>query len=463
MKAKALPYQRQGVRDLEDFLEEGGGGLLADDMGLGKTLQTLWLLRRSTVGDMFPALVICPASVKYTWEHEAAEHVNLRSQVLEGRTPPAGTLGLDMMPKLLIINPDILANWLPYLLRIGLKTIVMDECQYFTNLKTKRTKATIKLARAVPYRLALSGTPLTNRPSELWPTLHMIRPDEFPSFFSYAQSYCKPRRRPWGWVYDGAENLDQLHAVLKATCMVRRMKTDVLKDLPSKMRRVVPMEIERAAEYQYAAGDFLNWLRENHGGHRANKAARAVAVTRIGYLLRLAAKLKARRVVQWVNNFLEEFPDEKIVLFAVHKKMIEVLQRRVRGKHVTVDGSVTGRNRKLAVDEFRRNKECRVFIGNIRAAGTGVDGLQDVCNTTAFAEIWWRPGDIIQAEDRIWRIGQGNVAWINYLIAGGTIEEDLCRIIQTKQSIIRSTLDGAPFEGDMNVFDQLIKVLGKTL
>ena len=458
MPAKPYQYQKEGVWDMEDFLDLDGGALLADDMGLGKTLQALWLLQRQRVGNMFPALVVCPAGVKYTWEHEALEHVRLRAQVLEGRTPPSGRIGI--VPKLIIINPDILKAWLPYLLRLGLQTLVLDECHYFMNPKRKRTKAAITLARQVPFRIALSGTPLTNRPAELWPTLHMLRPKVFPSFFSYAQEYCNPKREYGRWTYKGATNIPKLHATLKRTCMIRRLKSEVLKDLPKKVRRVVPMDLTDRGEYQQARDDFLGWLRKNYSKGKAVKASKAAAIARIGYLLRLAAKLKARNVVAWANAFLTEFPENKLVLFAIHQKMIGVLQRRVQAKHVTVDGSVTGRKRTLAVNTFRKDPATRVFIGNIKAAGVGVDGLQDVCSDLAFCELWWRPGDHIQAEDRIYRIGQDMVTWINYLVAGGTIEEDLCRIIQIKQQIINGTLDGETCNDDLDVFDQLLKVIG---
>lgn len=455
MAAKAFPYQQAGVKAIEEF---GGRCLLADEMGLGKTLQALWFLKRERLQTL-PALVVCPASVKYTWEAQAREHVGVRAQVLEGQTPPTGRVS-DVVPELTIINPDILRHWLPYLKKLGIRTIVLDECQMFQNPRAKRTKAAMQLARQTPHVLAMSGTPLTNRPSELWPTLHMVRPDLFPSFFSYAQTYCEPKRTPWGWEYKGATNLAELHGVLRGSCMVRRLKADVLGELPAKVRHVVPMELSKPDEYNEARDDFMGWLRKNHYGNRATRAARAAAVTRIGYLLRLSAQLKARSVVQWAQRWLEE-SDGKLVVFAIHQKMIGVLQRRLGVPTVTVDGSVTGRKRKYAVDQFRRDPNCRVFIGNIKAAGTGVDGLQDVADTMAFAELWWRPGDHIQAEDRIHRIGQNRVAWINYLVAGGTIEEDLCRIIQTKQQTIRATLDGGPLNEDLDVFDQLLNVMEK--
>jgi len=458
--ARPFPYQREGVRDLEDFLSIAGGALLADDMGLGKTLQALWLLRREKVGPMFPALVVCPANVKYGWEHTALEHVGIRAQVLEGRTPPGGGFGAAP-PKITIINPDILNAWLPHLLRVGYRTLILDECQFFSNPTAKRTKAAIEIARAVPFRLALSGTPLMNAPGELWPTLYMLRPDKFRSLFAFAEEFCRPKKQFGRWTYKGARNLGQLHALLRRTCMVRRLKEDVLHDLPDKVRAVVPMELCDRGEYEHASRDFIGWLHKHYRDDRGrvHRAARAAAVTRVGYLVRLAARLKARAVVGWVNRFLYECPGEKLCLFGVHQKMLRLLERRIKAPHTTVDGNVTGRRRKAAVDTFRHDPRCRVFIGNIRAAGVGIDGLQEVCANLAFAELWWVPGVHTQAEDRIYRIGQGGTAWIHYLVAGGTIEEDLCRIIQTKQAIIHAALDGDACGGDMAVFDQLIETM----
>lgn len=460
MPAKPFPYQREGVLDMEDFLGIGGGVLLADDMGLGKTLETLWCLRRGRPGVMFPALVVCPANVKYGWEHSSLEHVGIRSQVLEGRKPPAGGFGVSI-PKITVINPDILSSWLPHLRGVGFRTLVLDECQFFSNPTSKRTKAAMELARGVPYRIALSGTPLMNSPGELWPTLHMLRPDKFRSFFSFADEFCSAKLRFGKWTYGGARNLDKLHTLLRRTCMVRRLKDDVLSDLPKKVRTVVPMDLSDRAEYEHAASDFVGWLHKNYRDNlgKVARAARAEAVTKVGYLVRLAARLKARSVVDWANRFLEERPGEKLVLFGVHQKMLRLLERRVRAHSVTVDGGVVGRRRKAAVDMFRKDPKTRVFIGNVRAAGVGVDGLQDVCQTLAFAELWWVPGVHTQAEDRIYRIGQHGVAWINYLVAGGTIEEVLCRIIQTKHQRIHATLDGADYSRDMDVFDQLIAVM----
>lgn len=454
---KPYAFQKEGILKMEQFLKRHGGTLLADDMGLGKTLQTLWLLIRERAGPMFPALVVAPASVKYGWEH-AAHEIGRGAQVLEGRKPSHGARLLQP-PPITIINPDILPYWADTLRNTGFRTIILDECHMFGNPSSQRTRAAFDVAGAAKYRIALSGTPLMNTPAELWPTLFMLRPDKYPSLFSFAEDYCYPRFEYGRWKFKGAKNLPELHSELTAACMVRRRKEDVLHDLPAKNRVMVPMELRHADEYHAARTDFRAWLqrhfRDNQG--KIKKAMRAQAVTRVGYLLRLAARCKVRSVVDWANRFLKE-TGEKLVIFGVHKKMIGSLHKHIKEKSVVVDGGVAGRSRKLAVDQFRHDSSTRIFIGNMRACGVGVDGLQDVCTNAAFAEMWWVPGIHAQAEDRIYRIGQKGVAWIHYLIAPGTIEERLLKIVREKQTTVTSVLDGANCQ-DVDVFDELLAAL----
>lgn len=238
--------------------------------------------------------------------------------------------------------------------------------------------------------------------------------------------------------------------------MVRRLKKDVLKDLPEKMRCVVPVEISDRKEYEKARDDFAGWLKSVQPD-RVQSALRAQQITQIGYLLRLTAKLKLRSVVEWCNNFLEG-SDEKLVVFGVHTKMIEALDRRLNGgKHVVVDGSVTGRLRKAACDQFQRDPKTRVLIGNIKAAGVGL--TLTAASTVAFAELFWTPGAMTQAEDRCHRIGTTQTVWAYYLTAAGTIEERLAKAIQEKQRVIRATLDGGTMEDDLSILDQLLAEL----
>ena len=439
-RPKAFPFQKKTVYRIEEF---GGRALLGHEMGLGKTLCSLWFMKRQRL-DTLPALVVCPASVKWNWVHEAETHVGLRTLVLEGQKP-SKRLKLGNV-KVVIINYDILKHWLPVLEKLKFKTIVFDECHYLQNRRTQRTKAATRIATGIPHCLALSGTPLTNRPSELFTSLHILVPEEFPAYWTFAQNYCAPKMTRWGWDYSGASNLEDLHQRLKKTCLIRYLKQDVLHELPDKVRNVVPLELSNPKEYVKARDNFIVWLREN-APDKVTSASRAIQLARIGYLLRLAAKLKLRGVVEWANRFLEE-TDEKLILFAVHKKCIAALSRRVNAKHVIIDGSVKSKDRQASVQQFQQDDKTRLFIGNIRAAGVGIN--LNAASTLGFAELWWKPGDHLQAEDRPHRIGQKNTVFINYFVGHETIEEVLCEILQRKQQIIREALDGKGL-GDLSV------------
>ena len=425
--------------------------LLSWDMGLGKTVVTNAIFHRNP--QALPAVVVCPASVKYQWESEAARF-GIRSMIAEGRTPPRIN-GLAQNDRLVIINYDILPTWVDTLSSMGMKTVVLDECQMLGNSRSKRTKAAVKVSRGMKYAIGLSGTPLTNRPAELWPTLNIIRPDLFGSFWHYASDFCEPRFIRGGWQYKGAENLKELHRQLQPV-MIRRRKRDVLDDLPPLRRRVVPVQIRKPAEYKEASNDFLGWLKRTNAG-RWRAAARSEQMTRVGYLLRLTARLKMRAVIQWANDFLEQ--GDKLVLFAFHKKAINALKRKCNAKSVVVDGSVTGRNRKAAVDQFRKDPNTRLLIGNLKACGTGVDGLQEVCSTAGICELWWVPGAFLQLEGRLERIGQKNQIDMVYLVAQGPIEEKLCKVLQEKQRVIAETLDGDATSGGLNLFDELMSIM----
>lgn len=448
MKATPLPYQVESIREIDRFR---GRVLLAHEMGLGKTLIALWWWERHKTAS--PAVVVCPASVKYQWEHECLINLGVKPCVLEGQTPSSnGGVGRSK-PSIVIVNYDVLPHWMKWIEALNPQCVIVDESQYCRNLQARRTKTVRALAKGRPFVLALSGTPLTNKVIELFPTLQMIKPKVFSSRYAFAQSYCSPKWTPWGWKYDGAENLDELRERLNRHCMVRYLKKDVLKELPAKTRRVLAVGMDDESEYREAVDHFLRWMPKSNPA-KLLTAQKAQTLVKLGYLKRLAARLKLRSVVDWTNRWLKEYPDEKIVLFAWHRKMIEALQRRIEAKSVTIDGSVVGRRRKSAVDQFQNDRRTRVCIGNIRAAGVGI--TLTAASTLAFAELSWVPADHTQAEDRIHRIGQTKKSWIWYLVAGGTIEEDLCEILERKQKVILATLDGEGNPDDLNVYSQLL-------
>ena len=447
-KLKKIPYQLKAVHKIEQF---HGRALLADEMGLGKTVEALLWVKHHPKAR--PVIVVCPASLKWMWESFVHRVLKIRCEVLHGTTPPK--TGLIGKHSFLIINYEILQYWIPHLKKLKPKILLIDECHYIKNYKAKRAQAIRKL-RKTPYIIAISGTPLTNRPAELWTTIHLLRPNEFKEKLPFLIRYCNRKWTPWGWDVSGASHLKELHRRLKSTMMIRRLKKDVLKELPDKIRHTIPLEIERE-EYDEAVDNFIRWLSKKSIS-KAKRAAKAMWLVRMGYLKRLAAELKMKSVLSWIDDFLEE-DSGKLVLFCTHKKIVEILHNRYKGICVIIDGGVTGINRKRAVRSFQNNKRIRVFIGNIKAAGLGI--TLTAASSLAFVEMDWVPSNMWQAEDRIHRIGQKNAANIYYLIAKDTIEQDIMKILNKKANTVVATLDGGTKANQLNIFDELEKALKK--
>jgi SWI/SNF-related matrix-associated actin-dependent regulator 1 of chromatin subfamily A len=440
------PFQMEGALAIRAF---GGRALLADEMGLGKTIQALYWLWRSKSAR--PCVVVCPASVKYNWEREA-KRFGLLAEVLEGTTPPRRQP--QVHAPLYIINYEILRYWRKWLRRMGIQVVILDECHYIKNQDSKRFKSCNALCAGVPHVIALSGTPLTNRPAELWPTLHILMPEKYNSFFTYAVRYCKPKRLPWGWSYMGAKHLPELHANLKSECMIRRLKKDVLPELPDKQRYPAVVEIRDRHEYNEAANDFLGWLRRTSPA-KAKKASRAESVVKVGYLLRLAAKLKTKAVISWIEDFLEK-SDGKLIVFTVHRKRITSLEKHFHKElWTTVDGRVKGRDRLAACDRFQHDARTRLFFGNSRAAGIGL--TLTAATTVLVADLPWTPGELGQSEDRAHRFGQTKEVSVYYIVARDTIEEDLCDTLRDKQEVLDAVLDGRQGVNDLDILGELLK------
>jgi len=442
MKNKAYKYQLEAVRRIEHF---NGRALLADEMGLGKTIEALLWIRRHP--KRRPVIIVCPASLKWMWKSFVRRVLRVSCKILYGTTP----LSLKKTYDFLIINYEILQYWVNDLKKLNPKILIIDECHYIKNHKAQRTKA-VRTLKDIPYIIAISGTPLTNRPAELYNTIHLLRPDIFEAKLPFTIRYCNRKWTPWGWDISGASHLDELHTKLKSTMMIRRLKKDVLKELPDKIRHTIPLEIERK-EYDEAVHNFVKWLSKISTA-KAKRAAKAEQLVKMGYLKRLAAELKMKLVISWIDDFLEE-TEGKIVLFCFHRKIIDILYDNYKKTCVVIDGSVTGIDRKKAVRSFQKDKRIRIFIGNIKAAGVGI--TLTAASSLAFVEMDWVPGNHTQAEDRIHRIGQKNTANIYYLIAKDTIEAALCKVIQKKQKVLAATLDGKTKVNELNVFDSLLK------
>ncbi len=433
MKSKLRRYQIRGVR----FLAKAGGrAILGDDMGVGKTIQAIgWTVLNQAAR---PIVIVCPASVKYGWQWQLAKHAGIRSVVLEGRTPDRMKLaGSDVW----VINYDILKAWLPVLKARRPKLLIVDECHRIQNRKTQRTKACLDLGKKAPHVIAISGTPITSRPIQFFPILHLIAPSIFPSFWDYAFRYCDPKRafRGRGWDLRGADNLDELHELVSGL-MIRRMKADVLKELPPKTRTIIPVRLDNQAEYAEAEQDFLHWLGKAKGSKAVRRARGAEGLIRLGALQHLSARGKLATITQWIKDWWED-GGGKLVVFAIHQDILKQLHKTFPSA-VRVDGTVTAAKREAAVRRFQKDRNCKLFLGNLKAAGEGIDLYAS--STVLFTEIGWTAAEHEQAEDRVLRYGQkASRVDAFYFIGRDTVDEDnLLDVVRVKGQVCADILDG---------------------
>lgn len=426
-RGELYSFQRETVAYLE---ARNGRGLVGDEMGLGKTAQAIaWVL----LNQAFPAIIVCPASLKLNWRSEIRKFADAEYHdihICQGRKPhDAGD------KQWIIINYDILAYWVDHLAGMKPQTIIMDEVHYTKNAKAKRTKATRMLAKKAPHVIGLTGTPIVSRPVEFFTILNLLRKDVFGSFWTYARRFCNARHNGFGWDFTGASNTEELHEMASEYCMIRHLKKDVLKDLPPKQRSMVPIEIDmdRYAVAYDEEMDPLPWITS---------------------LKRKVAELKLEGALSWIEDFLES--GEKLVVFAHHHTVLDALEEKFGKVSVRVDGRITQEDRHEAVQRFQGDSDVRLFIGQTQAAGTGL--TLTAASNVAFLEFEWTPGEHDQAEDRVHRIGQeADSITAYYLIADGTIENDIVELLDKKRTVLAQVLDGASAEEELSIFQDLME------
>ena len=434
LKRSLYPFQAQGVAFLE---HRKGRAIIGDDMGLGKTVQALAYLQAHP--ELKPAIIVTPAAVKYNWLKEAKIWMDdTRSfEVLEGKKP----YEVDT-DDIIILNYDIVSGWWKYLASLDPKVMVLDECHAIMNNTAARTKAVKMLAKKIPHIIPMSGTPVINRPKEIFNAVSLVEPNLFPSFWAFAMRYCNATHNGFGWDFNGASNIEELYEKLQGV-MIRRKKEEVLTELPPKQRSYIPIEISNRKDYTKAEDDFLEWVHTTRGAKAAAKASNAEALARIAALRYLAAKGALKQSMEWIKEFIST-TSHKLVVFAIHKEIIELLMNEFGEVAVKIDGSTPAKNRPEVVEKFQTDPGTRLFVGNINAAGVGI--TLTAAHNVAFLELPWTPGLLDQAEDRCNRIGQKNAVNIWYLIPKQTIEEHLAKVIDEKRGVITAVLDGKEVE-----------------
>lgn len=396
--------------------------------------------------DKVPVIIICPAVSKLMWERAIHNWLpKAKVEMLSGRTQSRTTA------EFLIINYDVASKWRGRLKQRDAQVLILDECHYIKNNNAKRTKAIKLIAKGIPHILALSGTPIENRPVEIYNAWQLVDPVNCPPYWSFTKRYCKRKKNFFGgWDVSGANHTEELHKILTGTIMLRRRKADVLKDLPAKVASFVPLVLHNKKDYNSAEADFIAYVKEVYGAKAADKKKKAVAVTKMEELKQLAAKGKLPEVIEWIKDFLEV--EDKFVVFAWHTFVIDAIMEAFPKIAVRVDGKT--KNKQACEDKFQNDPNCHLFVGQMKAAGVSL--TLTASSNVGIIEYPWTPGTLNQAIDRVHRITQKGSVTVYYFMAQNTIDEKTAKVLDVKQKTIGAVIDGDECPEDTTLFEDLI-------
>lgn len=412
---KLRKYQEEGVQRLLELTAKRHAALLADEPGLGKTATTAEYINRTLPKTV---LIVCPASLRLNWGSELNTWVKTRPGHVEIRSYEEITSGKAILPEY-----DLIA---------------FDEAHYLKNPNAARTQACLALKGKT--RLFLTGTPVVNRPMDLFPILKSMGMKYTKTQFGkkYCGGYLKLvgfRPKKYAWDFTGSSNEEELGQMLRAHVMVRRTKKDVLTELPPKIRTIIELDIpvEESADLTGKATRYFSAL---------DTAAENIAELEQTLFEELASRRhdEAMRKVPSVISFIRDLllEEDKIVVFAYHREVLEAIRAELNHQHVEnvlLYGGLNDTAKDLAVREFQKG-DAKVFLGQLTAAGTGL--TLTASRTVVFAEHDWVPGNLTQCEDRCHRFGQKDPVRVIHLVPANSIEARMIRVVTEKQRVIEA-------------------------
>jgi len=447
------PFQKVGVA----FAEASHGRcLIGDDMGVGKTIQAL--AYASLYPTERPLLVVCPANVKYNWKKEVGLWLPNESIHVVNTGKADAVKDADVI----IINYDLMAKQADRLNRLAPRITVFDEIHYLKNSKAKRTSSSISVGRLSPKVLGLSGTAIASRPAEFFNSLNLLAPSQFTSEWDYKQRYCDPWHNGFGWDFTGASNTQELNERTRDMC-IRRLKKEVLTELPDKVRQFIPIELSKAdrSEYDYKQEEY--WHTMDHHAAMGESLPQGFALQMIQDLRHTCGRLKVPSAVSWIRDYHDN-THKPIVVFCHHKDVLGGIHRglmpSMKGNGLRtgiINGDVAASMRATLVSAFQAG-ELDVLLCNTMAAKEGI--TLTAADTVLFVEREWVPTDEEQAEDRVYRIGQESQSvHAVYLSVSNTIDEHFDRVVEGKRQVVKAVLDGGDVEERKTLVKELVQRL----
>ncbi len=444
LKAELRPYQVQGLKWLNYLHDQNLGGCLADDMGLGKTLQTIALLANVYPNEKTPSLIVMPKSLLFNWAREVEKFApHLRTYTLYGTNR-----NLDEMREahLVFTTYAIMRNEIEKLKDESFYYIILDESQNIKNLTTQSAKAALLLRGK--HRLALSGTPIENNLGELYALFHFLNPAMFGSANQFQENYITPIQR-----HNDQEAVSQLRRKIYPF-VLRRLKRDVLADLPDKIEQTLFVEMgeDQKRLYEQRRQYYATAIKEQIAAKGIMGAQFFVfqALNELRQIASIPDTLSDGRIESSKLELLEEqlldavANGHKALVFVNFLAAIESISARLEAAGVGFV-SMTGatRDRETLVNRFQNDPDCRVFVMTLKTGGVGLN--LTAADTIFIYDPWWNVAAENQAIDRAHRIGQTQKVIAFKLIAEGTIEEKILQLQDLKKNLFENVIaaDGA--------------------
>ena len=475
-------FQKEGVKKM---LSMNTNILLADEMGLGKTVQgAVYLsLKKNSV----PALIICPASLKMNWSREIEKWTDYKTYIIKGKNLQYLTEEFIEKYPVWIINYDILGvedkeakneemqrrkqakeagypyrkktikvnGWCNELVKHNFQTIIADEVQYIAEPETIRARAVTQICNALKdsKKLFISGTPYETKTSQFYTCLSILDPSQFNNRYRYLMRYCNPVKTFFGWKFDGLSNAEELHAKI-SRFMIRRLKKDVLTQLPPKIRAVVPMQVTSEERKLY---DDVDWQFEQDilNGVKNKKEQ----IGHISHLKQASYKAKEKAVIRWIKDYLT-YQNQKLVVFIYHHSTYDALMNEFGYCSVGLTGATPPNERQNVVDKFQSDKKVFLFIGQIKASGVGLTLTK--ASATCFVEFGSTAPQHEQAEDRVHRIGQeADSVMAYYLILENSIDEDIMKTLERRNKDLKKVMNNEDNASLFNAEDMQEAILAE--
>ena len=462
-------YQKNGFLWLKTLRENGFGGILADDMGLGKTLQVISLLTaeqqemQAGEKELRRSLIVCPASLVYNWQKEITRFApQLKTVIVAGSVPDrASIIRHSKEGEILITSYDLLKRDAEVYQKFVFAIQVIDEAQYIKNPSTQAAKGVKKITAA--FKLALTGTPIENRLSELWSIFDYLMPGFLYGYQKFREQFELPIVRN-----GDEERLERLQKMIRPF-ILRRLKKEVLKDLPDKIEKNMAACMEqKQKELYHAHAQRLALMLQNQTEEEfADSRFQVLSeLTRLRQLCCDPALVyenyedgsaKLDLCIELIQSAVES--GHKILLFSQFTSMIEILTARLQEESIScfvLQGSTKKERRAQMVEQFNRD-DTSVFCISLKAGGTGLNltGADIVIHY----DPWWNVAVENQATDRAHRIGQKNVVTVYKLIAKGTIEEKIIKLQQMKEELAEEILSGDEIKTASFQREELLELL----